>query len=610
MEINSDPPPPWPQLTMNHRRRSPSPLLTPQVLIILLPILALLLFFIIVPPFLSVTTQILRPNPVKKSWDSLNIFLVLFAILCGVFARRNDDGSAVDDDNNVGKFSLDGAKPKYHSVSNSQQWFEEYSERKVYDDRPMSSAASGVGRLRRSSSSYPDLRQDSLWGNGGDDRFRFFDDFEISKYRAPTAADDYVQLRQWRSEFEVESEAKDIAVDTFVLRTSPPSPSPSHPPPPPPPPPPAVRHKPRRTYQTVGRKEREEKATQQDAEFNRVKTPPPTPPPPPPPRPPPSPVLVRTAYRSEQRNGKSERRKSNATKEIKMVLASLYNQRKRKKKQKTRNHDQWDVSPSHSPPETSPYDSPATPPPPPPPLPPPPSVFYSFFKKGSKSKKIHSVPAPPPPPPQPAFSSSKRSKHKTHIPPPPQPPPTPPPPQPAFSSSKRSKQKTHIPSPPPAPPTPPPEPSRRRTPSSSGKPPLPTKANTFYEENLNSGGQSPLIPMPPPPPPPPFKIPDIKFVSRGGFVRLGSANSSRCSSPELEDDVDISPNKEDPENVSSVGGGDSDAATTGGSVFCPSPDVNVKADTFIARFRDGLKLEKMNSLREKRKAGHGLGPTI
>lgn len=31
----------------------------------------------------------------------------------------------------------------------------------------------------------------------------------------------------------------------------------------------------------------------------------------------------------------------------------------------------------------------------------------------------------------------------------------------------------------------------------------------------------------------------------------------------------------------------------------PSPDVNNKADMFIARFRANLKLEKMNSIREK-----------
>ncbi|KAF0916332.1 hypothetical protein E2562_005931 [Oryza meyeriana var. granulata] len=33
--------------------------------------------------------------------------------------------------------------------------------------------------------------------------------------------------------------------------------------------------------------------------------------------------------------------------------------------------------------------------------------------------------------------------------------------------------------------------------------------------------------------------------------------------------------------------------------YCASPDVNAKADKFIERFRAGLKLEKINSYREK-----------
>ena len=41
----------------------------------------------------------------------------------------------------------------------------------------------------------------------------------------------------------------------------------------------------------------------------------------------------------------------------------------------------------------------------------------------------------------------------------------------------------------------------------------------------------------------------------------------------------------------------------GGSVFCPSPNVNIKADSFIARLHDGWRLEKVNSMREKQKMG-------
>uniref|UniRef100_A0A9I9D4Z0 Uncharacterized protein n=3 Tax=Cucumis melo TaxID=3656 RepID=A0A9I9D4Z0_CUCME len=35
--------------------------------------------------------------------------------------------------------------------------------------------------------------------------------------------------------------------------------------------------------------------------------------------------------------------------------------------------------------------------------------------------------------------------------------------------------------------------------------------------------------------------------------------------------------------------------------FCESPDVNSKADNFIERFREGLKLERMNSIKEKQR---------
>ncbi|EXB38899.1 hypothetical protein L484_027334 [Morus notabilis] len=100
-----------------------------------------------------------------------------------------------------------------------------------------------------------------------------------------------------------------------------------------------------------------------------------------------------------------------------------------------------------------------------------------------------------------------------------------------------------------------------------------------------------------PPPPPPFKVSEFNFVVRGDYVRIRSSQSSRCSSPEL-DDVDASSTKVEPEIVNVMDGGDGVMA---GSVSCPSPDVNIKADTFIARLYDEWRLEKINSLREKRK---------
>ncbi|KAB1209374.1 hypothetical protein CJ030_MR6G016523 [Morella rubra] len=529
--LNGDPPEPfWSPTTtatsMPRRRSSYSSsslLLSPPLLIILLPIIALLLLFFAVPPFLSFTSQILRPITVKKSWDSFNIFLVLFAILCGIFAKRNDDGSTPDDSDTANFSSV--SHKKHEEESTSQQWFQYPEETKNYDPHVWTPAspATSVTRLKRSSSSYPDLRQESLQDNGEDRfQFRFFDDFEINKYRS---------LRP-RSESE-EPEIKVIPVDTFVLRPSTPPPPPKSPAPPPPPPFPshAVLHKPKRTYHTERHKE--EKVGDNDSEFQ--KTPSPPTPPPPPPRPPPSPARMR----SEQNHGKSERRKSNAKREIAMVLASLYNQRKRKKKQRTK--DIYDNS-VQSPAEPAHYARPPpSPVPPPPPPPPPPSVFHSLFRKGSKSKKVHSVPATPHPPP-----------------PPPPPPPTKP--------SRSSKRKTPVP-------TPPPEPSRRRGSSSTttGRPPLPTRASN-WEENVR-GAQSPVIPTPPPPP---FKMPEPKFMMHGGFVSIQSTPSSRSGSPELED-VPASLLKESAETVNAREGGD--GART---VFCPSPDVNTKAETFIA----------------------------
>uniref|UniRef100_A0A453EYV1 Uncharacterized protein n=2 Tax=Aegilops tauschii subsp. strangulata TaxID=200361 RepID=A0A453EYV1_AEGTS len=44
--------------------------------------------------------------------------------------------------------------------------------------------------------------------------------------------------------------------------------------------------------------------------------------------------------------------------------------------------------------------------------------------------------------------------------------------------------------------------------------------------------------------------------------------------------------------------------------YCASPDVNTKADNFIERFRAGLKLEKINSYREKLQIQEGSTVTM
>ncbi|WCJ42735.1 hydroxyproline-rich glycoprotein family protein [Euphorbia peplus] len=507
------------------RRTTSSPPSNLPFLILLLSLGVFFIFFLFI--FLSFSnSHKLRPTiAVKKSWDSFNLFLVLFAILCGIFARRNDD----DD-------STSAAKSKEGNGGNSvsDNWFDQFS-------NPTPPATGGLRRLKRNSSSYPDLRQESIW-QSGDDRSRFFDDFEIHKYRT-TSSSEYVK----KPSVVEESTVKEIPVDTFKLRSisKPPDqrpPSPSPPPPPPPPPVVTSNHRQRRSYRTVPRKEK--------IEVTERSSTPPLPPPPPPPRPPPTPPVV-IGPRSEW-----NRRKSNATKEFKMAMISLYHQSTRKRKFKRKNsYDDSDESLHSSPSFTAPPPSPPPPPPPPPPL--PSSVFQTIFRKVNKHKKIHSFsspPIPPPPPPQPSLSSSSKrwSKRKNHAPPPP-PPPAPPPL---------------------APPTPP-----RRNSNSAGRPPLPTRLGN---ENVNTGGQSPLVPLPPPPPPP-FKVPGFKFRMKGDYVKIRSANSSRCSSPELDD--------ADNKSTERVNMMDGRSASTGGSVFCPSPDVNVKADTFIARLRGEWRLE-------------------
>ncbi|KAF4357138.1 hypothetical protein F8388_002343 [Cannabis sativa] len=131
-------------------------------------------------------------------------------------------------------------------------------------------------RLRRSSSSYPDLRQQSVWDDNRHDQkfqFRFFDDFEIKKYRQTVSFDHRHRSRQ-RIEAE-EDEIKEVSIDTFVVRPSTPPKSPAPPPPPPPPP--------RRTEKV----EKLDENCEGDREFTKARSPPPTPPPlpalPPPP---------------------------------------------------------------------------------------------------------------------------------------------------------------------------------------------------------------------------------------------------------------------------------------------------------------------------------------
>ena len=106
-------------------------------------------------------------------------------------------------------------------------------------------------------------------------------------------------------------------------------------------------------------------------------------------------------------------------------------------------------------------------------------------------------------------------------------------------------------------------------------------------DDSSSGGDSPMKQIPPPPPLPPFKMPDWKFAVEGDFVMLQSTLSS-------------SPDGDEAQSPSS----DVDAMTAmTPPLFSQSPDVDTEADSFIARFRAGLKLERMSKL------GPGLSPS-
>ncbi|CAN1218240.1 hypothetical protein LINPERPRIM_LOCUS1277 [Linum perenne] len=552
----------WLQTSDDHRRlrrrrNFSSFFFNSGLLLTILLLIACVFVFVIIPSFLSFTSQILRPHTVKKSWDSLNLVLVLFAIICGFLSR-----------NGVQRTNSSTGSGRYEQAASADRSYQQsaakvsLSPRRFYDyqqnnqDRfSQFGGGDGLNRLR-SFKSYPDLRQ------GGDDRWRFYDDTHVRDYRFPSSddvlrpVDDALRKEEVAETKEKEidnlDDTKDIGVDTVTAvkdeeeKTEKMEAAESYPAPAPSPPlPPARTGKRRvqRTYRSVGHsKSGDDEWKEMDMEdfYKRQPspsvpkpTPSPSPPPPPPPPPP-------------------EKKRS------KDFLISL----RRKKKKKQRQHSVENLASLFDPESEHPTQSSIPPPsplPPPPPPPPPPHFFQNLFSpKRGKSKKIHSVSVAPPPPP-------------------------PPPPRPSTEIHlSRSVQR--------------PSGSRfesERAPASTYRPPKPVKTN-----NAENGNASPLNPIPPPPPPPPFKMPAWRFEVRGDYVRVASF-SSRSGSPDLD--------SEDPSDRESS----PMAAGTGASaspLFCPSPDVNTKADNFIARFKAGLKLEKVNSGKAKSNLGPSVGP--
>ncbi|KAL8458618.1 hypothetical protein ACS0TY_036218 [Phlomoides rotata] len=597
----------WVQNTTNLRRgerlrRGVASLFFSSGLVIFLLLVTAVFFLVfIVPKTLSFSANIFRPNSVKKSWDSLNVLLVLVAVMFGFLSRNMNEEREKEKEREVGSSSyydefressikeIESLKSNLSAAIPANQWYG-YSDYAKLEHSNLS--------VRRNSSSYPDLREVSPtnWGYGDYQR-RYYDDIYVDSGRSS----DPVQIHNHRRHRSLEQvdylreppRAKTIFVDTLVRKSTEAINPPLLPTPPPmaaplaptpeeyeeitnesaamgrerswgkmdmdleslfepisaaePPLPPAAEESQlpdfeenqRRAYERVTRKrERSSRRRNKNVESAAPITTPPSPPLPPP----------------ERKSSKSEKKRGGATgSSAKVFLNSLYG--KKKKQQRQKSVDNLD-SLLH---EAQPTLSFQIPPPPPPP-PPPPSAFQNLFlsKKQKRNRTITvrlepypTAPPPPLPPPRAAARGTERT----------------------FETTRR--------------------------------PPKPIKMNSFdkLDETSNSGGESPFnrIPAPPPPPPPAFfSCPAWKFVVQGDYVRVNSTTSSRSGSPDPDEtESDVTP--------SAAYGGET-VAFQPSPMFCPSPDVDTKAESFITNFRAKLKLEKNNSMRKREPGLSSLGP--
>ncbi|XP_071689143.1 uncharacterized protein [Rutidosis leptorrhynchoides] len=579
----------WIQSTTNvrrvdlYRRRASSLFFNSGVLIIFLLSLAILCMVFIIPSLISFTSHIFKPNLVKKSWDSINLVLVLFALAFGFLSRNiNKDN---DLNTNTPRFEngfertrsdlSTGPPVSSPVISTPHQWYD-------FPDQPI------VGlRRHRSTSSYPDLRELSPpWNHR-----RFSDD---------------THLKYDRYYFRQDQDHIDTTMDLPKEESHAPPPQPPSPPHiPPEPPATGKKEKPIQTYHSVAadpeekvssleveevssfkvnnvilpeketelpvketelpeketelpEKETEQPDTQNSGKMEetlarkrgkgarrRARSSEPRKMVSPENEPAPElssyspPLILPEIQEFEMKHQKLERKKSgNATKEF---FTSFYN-KKKKKRQRQRSVDNLDNLLHHS----------------------------------QSPERLHHPPPPPPPPPPPSllnnlFSSKKERRKKTSS-TPPLPPPLPPP----YTATRAPRPTT-----------------TRVSPFVTEKPRVPIKMNFFNSiDDSSSGGESPMNRIPPPPPMPPFKMPDWKFPVEGDYVRVQSTLNSDSGSPEGDESQ-------------------SPSSAVASPLFCPSPDVDTKADTFIARFRAGLKLEKMHSFnanQSKRMSNLGPGP--
>ena len=151
-----------------------------------------------------------------------------------------------------------------------------------------------------------------------------------------------------------------------------------------------------------------------------------------------------------------------------------------------------------------------------------------------------------------------------------------------FKKSSKSKRIHSFTPPPP----PPPPPRKKITPS-----PSPASTNVYEKEDeLRRGSESPLNWMPPPPRSPPIEEKKLEFEVRSGHVGVSSG---------LSDCLDT-----ENAGMSMIYGGDESVGLSP-SGYCSSPDVNSKADQFIARFHESLRRENVNFIKEKERTRLG-----
>ncbi|ESW07495.1 hypothetical protein PHAVU_010G134400 [Phaseolus vulgaris] len=560
-------PPFWAAENRDRRlfRRSYSLLRTSTSLFVLFLVLALVFSLIVVPTLHSFASNIFKPRTVKNSWDSLNLVLVLFAIVCG-FLSRNTTSETPTSSRRT--FSNPSTPPP--------TWYQ-------YDYSHSHTPRRSFNRLR-SFNSYPDLRQPIA----ADERFRFYDDTYLLQHRHPSN--------------EAEEEEKEIGIENVVTA-------------PPPqqgtqtvrrnvqracqvetvekhetddvdakilPPPPAIKTQVvRRSVKRLQRSETVEKHETDDSAVEKISLSPPSTPPP--------------ATRTQDVRRKAKRTYQAETIE-KLELNDLDSQSSQPSPSPLMIRTKG-VQRNAKPERDNSFVKSEPPPPPPPPQHPaeaktaqgkkkrgtPTIEFWTSLRGKKKKLRQRSVenfdsifnseallaqpPAPPPPPPPKVFQnlfSLKKAKHKT--------------------PHSVSVAITRV--------------SNKREPGSSS-------SSTLKDKVMMAGNESPLNPIPPPPPLPPFKLPGWKFRVQGDYVRVDSTGSSRSGSPDLDEvSVDTPTTHDETSKVNPpfAKDGEDSASVSAPSLFCPSPDVDTKAHNFIESFRAGLRMAKMNSMNER----HGI----